>query len=430
MLKILTATSKELLLLKRDRTGLLILFIMPALLVIVITLVQQNVMELTGQERTEVLFLDLDEGELGRALLNRLEGANIDIVTQDGTEKTAADLGRMVESGDYQVGIVIAEGSSAAFKMRAGRLYQTESDSGNDASLSAVAISLFFDPGVLPGFRTGVKVQLQLALEAIAMEAKAENLGKELDRLFSALDIPEGQKTPSVEEFVERMNRPLLSLDDGHEDSGTREEQEYNPVQQNVPAWAIFGMFFTAIPIAGTILQERKSGIWVRLNSLPVSHLQLISGKALAYIGVCLCQFVLIGLIGHIVFPQLGLPSFIVFPHLLPVLLTIFFISLAACGFGIFLGSICNSYEQASALGACFVVVAAALGGVMVPVYAMPEVMQRLSIVSPLNWGLSAFQDLLVRGHSLAAIADDLGRLAVFFLLTIIFAWKLSRLRI
>jgi len=34
-------------------------------------------------------------------------------------------------------------------------------------------------------------------------------------------------------------------------------------------------MFFTAIPICGAILQERKSGIWIRLTSLPVSHLAL-----------------------------------------------------------------------------------------------------------------------------------------------------------
>jgi len=60
MLKIFAATTKELLLLRRDRTGLLVLFLMPAILVVLITLVQENVMELTGQKKTQVLFLDLD----------------------------------------------------------------------------------------------------------------------------------------------------------------------------------------------------------------------------------------------------------------------------------------------------------------------------------------------------------------------------------
>ena len=124
------------------------------------------------------------------------------------------------------------------------------------------------------------------------------------------------------------------------------------------------------------------------------------------------------------------LPAFTIAHNFVGIVLCILCVSFAACGFGIFLGSISNSYEQASALGASFVVTAAAIGGVMVPVYAMPEIMQELSIVSPLNWGLNAFQDLLVRGYSFAAILDDLGRLALFFTASVIFAWKLSRSRI
>jgi len=46
---------------RRSRTGLLLLFVMPAILVVVITLVKENVMELTGQKKTSVLLLDLDQ---------------------------------------------------------------------------------------------------------------------------------------------------------------------------------------------------------------------------------------------------------------------------------------------------------------------------------------------------------------------------------
>ena len=76
-------------LLKRDRTGLLVLFLMPALLVIVITLVQENVMELTGQKNTRMLFLDLDEGELGNSLRTRLSAGHIEIVAWDKQQKNS-----------------------------------------------------------------------------------------------------------------------------------------------------------------------------------------------------------------------------------------------------------------------------------------------------------------------------------------------------
>ena len=39
-----------------------------------------------------------------------------------------------------------------------------------------------------------------------------------------------------------------------------------------------------------------------------------------------------------------------------------------------------------------------AIGGMMIPVYVMPRSMQEISVLSPLAWGLNAFQDVLVRG--------------------------------
>lgn len=430
MRKILTAAAKELLLLRRDRTGLLILFIMPALLVIVITLVQENVMELTGQKKLQVLFLDMDNGALGSSVRRLLGEANIDTVVLDSTKYDDADLQKTIGAGNYQVGIVIPAGASADFHNSAARLFQTDAPATTPREAAPQSIAVFFDPGVLPGFRSGVKAQLSLALRTISMETKIDNLAKEFNSALDSLGLPEEYAPLSSGELAKRLGRPILTLQEGQTDAGKQYMPEYNPVQQNVPAWAIFGMFFTAIPIAGTILQERKSGIWIRLASLPVSQLQLFIGKVAAYIIVCLCQFLLVGFIGYFLFPHIGLPPFTVFQNLLGVLLTILCISFAACGFGILLGILCNSYEQASAIGASFVVTAAALGGVMVPVYAMPEIMQYLSIVSPLNWGLNAFQDLLVRGYSIFAVADDLARLAIFFLLAIIFAWKLSRSRI
>ena len=110
-------------------------------------------------------------------------------------------------------------------------------------------------------------------------------------------------------------------------------------------------------------------------------------------------------------------------------MLVVFLSSLAACGFGLFLGMACSTYEQASTLGYTAIVASAALGGVMVPVYAMPPLMQELAIISPLNWGLNAFLDILVRGDALSAIWSDLGRLTLFFFLTMLLAWNLVRAR-
>jgi len=426
--KIFTATVKELLLLKRDRTGLLVLFLMPAILVIIITLVQENVMELTGQKKTQLLLLDFDKGTLGKALRLQLAAEQLEVIDWDTQQKNSDELEAAVTRGDYRVGFILPAGSSATVEQGAllhlaERSLDHLSQSGDTSQ--QVLIPVYFDPGTMPGLRSGLTAQLQVAFQAVGMEVKLKNLEIELHDLLNRFGTTrEGgqQPTDSLGKF---LNRPLLVLKDNHSGGGAEEMQPYSPVQQNVPAWALFGMFFTAIPIAGAILQERKSGIWIRLASLPVSHLVFFTGKIVAYICVCLCQFLLIVLIGTFVFPILGLPVFSLSGSVVGVCVIVVLSGLAACGFGVLLGISCTTYEQASTLGSTAVVAAAAIGGVMVPVYAMPQVMQRLSIVSPLNWGLTAFQDLLVRGYSLSSVWDDLGLLLLFFLVTIIYAWRL-----
>lgn len=429
MLKIFAATAKELLLLRRDRTGLLVLFLMPAILVVLITLVQENVMELTGQKKTQVLFLDLDQGDLGKSLQKQLATTTLDLVLWDEKQKDIADIEAAVTGGGYQVGVVIPKGASARFTEETARLFQQDNGKGKPREMAAISVQLFVDPGIMAGLRSGVTAQLQMALTTIALEAKLAQLGGVLAQTMARVGVEPERSLLAGDKLPALFHQPLLALQEHQGDSGAIGASQYKPVQQNVPAWALFGMFFTAIPIAGSILQERNSGIWIRLTALPVSPLVLFTGKAVAYMGVCLCQFLLIALIGAFLFPSLGLPAFTVSMHPTAILLTVVLSSLAACGYGLFLGLACNSYEQASTLGSTTVVAAAALGGVMVPVYAMPQVMQQISIISPLNWGLTAFQDLLLRGYSLSAILDDLGRLLLFFAVTVFVSWKLAGIR-
>ena len=113
-------------------------------------------------------------------------------------------------------------------------------------------MQVFFDPGIMPGLRSGITAQLQMALRALAMEAKIEALGKMVKRsmpTFGALPPELSQLTGSG--FTGRLRQPLLRLEENRDTFSAAGTIDYNPVQQNVPAWALFGIFFTAIPIAG-----------------------------------------------------------------------------------------------------------------------------------------------------------------------------------
>ncbi|XCN74550.1 MAG: ABC transporter permease [Candidatus Electrothrix aestuarii] len=429
--RLFAAVVKELLLLRRDRAGLAVLFLMPVFLVVAITLVQKNVMELTGQSKTRLLMADLDKGNLGKALSDSLEEGNVEIIRHAAGQVSLEVIQAAVQNGDFQVGLVIPAGSSERLRAEAEAIF-TERDEKTSSDVSSlIPIYLFFDPAVMPGFRTGLSAQLRMTLEKLALQAKAEQLQKELEKQSNIM-LPwpvasglSGKRIATVfDQSLFEVSDPASAQVSGQTSEQGEVVSEYNPVQQNVPAWALFGIFFTAIPIAGGLLQERRSGIQLRLSTLPVSPVLLLTAKVLAYLAVCCCQFSLITLVGAHFFPVLDLPAFSLGQDILFLLVVVLLTGLAACGYGIFLGTVCRTYEQASTLGSTTIVAAAALGGVMVPVYAMPQIMQRLSIISPLNWGLTAFHDILLRGDSLALVQGDLLRLGCFFLVTILLAWK------
>jgi ABC-2 type transport system permease protein len=194
-------------------------------------------------------------------------------------------------------------------------------------------------------------------------------------------------------------------------------------VQQNVPAWALFGMFFIVVPLAGALVRERSDGMLARIYATRASFLGVLLGKVAAYSAVCAVQFALMLGLGLYVLPVLGAPALTIAASPWAVAAAALAAALAATGYGLLVGSVARTYEQASMFGAVSVVIAAALGGVMVPAYVMPPVMRAISRFSPLGWGLEAFIDLFVRTGSLETAAPRLLALLAFFAATLLLSW-------
>jgi len=212
------------------------------------------------------------------------------------------------------------------------------------------------------------------------------------------------------------MTAPLLQV---AEVPAGQKKWRPNAVQQNVPAWSLFGIFFIVVPLGGALLRERQQGTLKRLRSLPVSGWSVLTGKLLAYTSICLVQFGLMLLVGRFLLPRLGTPVFHIGEHPGAVFLMGLVSALAATGYGLFIGCVARSYEQASMLGAISIVIAAAIGGIMVPVYVMPPEMQWLSQFSPLGWGLNGFLKLFVSGGGVTSILPQIMAMLLFFCVTL-----------
>ncbi len=174
-------------------------------------------------------------------------------------------------------------------------------------------------------------------------------------------------------------------------------------------------MFFIVLPLGGSIIRERQQGTFARLYTMPVSMVSIFLGKVVAFVLVCQLQFNLMLLVGFVVLPLLGVPSLALSSGFLPLAGLSLSSALAATGFGLFIGAWSRSYEQASMFGATSVVIAAAMGGIMVPIFVMPPAMRSLSHFSPLAWAHQGFMDVFLREGQLADVMPNMIWLIGFF---------------
>jgi ABC-2 type transport system permease protein len=441
---LMAVIQKELLLLLRDKAGLLVLFVMPAVLVVVITLVQENALKTIGESDTRILLIDNDGQALGRQITNALEGADGVVVTRTAGDRVPArdQALRQVARGDYQLCLIIPANMTELVRARA-RQSAVDSISGNaanahgdaDADIAEPVIEVYFDPTVLGGFRSAVRNMLALMVFRMEvgekMAALADVLPARIDQTLAEALKPAADFLPAVPRTDLKLkwsDDALLRIESKDALAGKRLKLPTS-VQQNVPAWCLFGIFFIVLPMAGAFIQERINGTYLRLLTMPVGYLTLVAGRIIAYTGICLVQCVLIGCIGKWVLPLWGTPPLEMGGD--PAALGVMAASavLAATGYGILLGTVVNSFEQAAMFGPISIVIAAALGGIMVPVYAMPTFMQTISVISPLAWGLNGTLDVFVRGGGLADVLPEAAALSAFFVGCVILAWLWQRRR-
>lgn len=400
--------KKELLLLSRDRAGLGVLFVMPMLLVLVLSLVQDNLFRANGNTVTNALVINQDLGALGKTLADTLSNdESLKIIETLSGEKIGQETARQqVLSGKFQFALIIPKGFSSDLNQKTA-ISILAAIRGETVLLNKAELILYFDPAAQEVFRSNILGAVHLSVLGLEIQQKSklfaeilsEEFKKEITHQLSEygaqslpIDFPEINNDWSKQSLIEIKEE--LSQ---HQDSANMPTS----VQHNVPAWTLFGMFFIILPLSGTLIRERQDATLTRLMTMPINSFEFLLAKVLAYLTISMVQFVLMLLVGRFILPLLGTPVLEIGSAPFALVVVALSSGLAACGFGILFGVLAKSYEQASTLGAILIVITAAIGGIMVPVYVMPPLMQDISIISPLGWGLNAFLDIFIRGGNL-----------------------------
>lgn len=408
MRKLFVSIKKEALILKRDIEGVLLIFFMPLLLVVVITLLQHRTFQSVNESQIPVVVVDFDNDSLGQSFRRGIKASpmfDVTVITELDSgllEQARAD----VATGKYQIGILIPQNSTQQIKNRAIGLVQKQLPNAiktNNNQNQQVLVQLFFDPITKTSFRNLVKsslVEFASKTEAhIIMQAYSKVIDA-LTNQTSNIEYPKESVIAFNEDFVSEYTSGIIP----------------NSVQHNVPAWTLFGMFLICIPIAGNIIKERNDGCLARLKTMPVSFINIITGKSVVFIIILMIQAALIVMVGLFIMPHLGLPKLQINGNWGALFLISLASAFAAAGYGIAIGTIASTQIQASTFGSISTVILAAVGGVWIPVIVMPDVMRRISEISPMNWGIQGYYDVFLRNASSIEILPSVLKLFGFYL--------------
>lgn len=410
-MKTLATIYKEFLLLVRDPGGLALIFIMPLALVIVMALVQDAPFRDYQEIKLDVLFVDQDGDSLSAKVKQAFDASpNVNLVVKTDT----AEAKQLVRSGAFKAAIVIPAHSSETLRVKTRQLIvEVFSNFGlteapkDSVDLAAIGIKVLFDPAIKSNYKQTLTGGIQKIVAGIQAEWILEELQNQLSE--GRTDV---KKTPVNLTEIIQVNEQYAS------------EKKYeglmlNSVQHNVPAWTMFAMFFILYPLAGNFIKEREEGSMLRLRLISGSQFPVISGKFAFYFLVCLLQFVLMIAVGIYIMPLLGLSKLVLGTNIIGILLVACSVAMAATGYGVLIAVYFRTAQQALSFGSVSVVILSAIGGVWVPVYVMPEILQTLSRFSPMSWGLEAFNDLFLRQASIQTILPNVLRLTGFSLVTL-----------
>jgi ABC-2 type transport system permease protein len=132
---------------------------------------------------------------------------------------------------------------------------------------------------------------------------------------------------------------------------------------------------------------------------------------------------------GIFILPLFHIPMLVIGNHLVALILMIIVTALAALGYGLLVGTVATTHQQAAAFGAVSIIILAAIGGIWVPVYLMPTVMRHISVVSPLNWGITGFYNLFLRQGGLITILPSAIKLLAFFLVSVFITYIYHKIK-
>ncbi|MGH2444998.1 MAG: ABC transporter permease [Candidatus Limnocylindria bacterium] len=254
-------------------------------------------------------------------------------------------------------------------------------------------------------------------LAGLATSILVSSLNAEIieEAAAEGISLAEGELGPAADDIPpEVIARPT-----------TAETENVAPTEPNVLSFfgpAVFALVIQHLAVTLTALsmvKERLSGQMDRFRVAPVTSMEVLIGKYVAY---AVLSLIVAGVVGALLVGVLGVPLLGGIPLFMGIVLLLTFASL---GFGLLISLVADSERQAVQLSMLVLLASVFFSGFVLPVTDFAEWMQYIAYVLPVTHGIATLQDAMLRG----IVSEPWMLLALLAIGVVLYVGSLLRLR-
>lgn len=368
----------------RDRTGTFFIFVLPFIIIAALGI------QFGSATMARLGVVAGADDPFVASLVDALEGGELPFEVRRSSDEAA--VRGAVERGSLEAGLVVPD--AYADLLREGRTatlrFLGTSESTTAALRSAVEAALGAQAVVVIGARAGAaygEVTFDTALDLARDGASA---------------------VPGVRFVVEQVG-------------GEPWYAGFGPFTFAAQTQLVLFVFMTSMTAAAQLVMSKQLGVSRRMLATATSPATVIAGETLGRFGVAMLQAIVIVGLSAIAFgvdwgDPLGATALIVA------------FALVSAGVAMLVGAVSQNAEQAGSVGVFASLALAALGGCMVPIVFMPDLMQRLALLTPHAWAVMGFGKLVTADADLVGILPQLAVLLAYGLIVLAIAtWRFRR---
>ena len=403
-MKALQIAFKDLTVLFRDRTALLLMLGAPLILTVGLALVSGRMSGSSGPafQNLPVAVVNLDRGEVGKQLADAFSSVALDALLDPQTAADAAAARALVEDDKVVAAVIIPAGFTDAVTgaREAGTADRIEIYANPEREISSqivtAVVESFIQQVELARVSGRVAVEQLLAAGLIDPQAAAAVGMRVAERAVSEQNSGAAIRLVSSEKAADP-------------------QKNFDMMGYFAPSMAILFLMYTVALGGRNLLAEKETGTLGRLVSAPISETAILGGKLLGIFLVAVAQMSILILANALLFG-------VKFGDPLGVAALILGLAAAASGWGILVAAVARTPGQVSTIGMALMLTFGVLGGSFIPVANMPGWFTLVSKITPNAWGLEGFV-ALGYGDALPKLAGTLaglfGMAAILFIVSV-----------